>query len=175
MYTMLELTSKRKRGQSFVEMAAGLLVVIPVILLCIDLATLYMGASLNDNVCRDAARAASVGPPDGINPGEPQRRANGVVKKANQTAGAIRLDTNNIQVSENIIGKLPSAPYGGPVKGDVTVTTSVQVYPPFILSMIQGPGGITFTTSKTFSYTWAMASTATLTNPQAGNQAAQTF
>jgi Flp pilus assembly protein TadG len=151
---------KSRRGQSFVELTAGLLVVIPVILLCIDIATIYMGVELNSSVCRDAARAASLGAPDAINSGEPRRRAEGVVRKANKTAGAVRLDPN-VQVTENVNStNLPTAPFGGPVEGDVTVATSVDIYPPFLLSCFtQQGGGLKFTTNQTFAYTWSMANT----------------
>ncbi len=159
-----EKTVKSSKGQSFVEMAAGLMVVIPIILLIIDCATIYMGVSLNDTVCRDAARAASLGPPDGIKSGEPKRRAEAVVQKANKTTGSIQLEPT-VKVTENIVGSLPQAPYGGPVKGDVTISTSVKVYPPFLLSLFAGPHGVDFTTEKNFSYTWTMASTANMQDP----------
>lgn len=161
---------RSRRGQSFVELAAGLLVVIPVVLLCIDIATIYLGVELNSSVCRDAARAASLGAPDAINNGEPKRRAEGVVRKANKTDGAVRLDPN-VQVTENINqGNLPVAPFGGPVEGDVTVETTVHVYPPFLLSCFAQQGGLKFTTNQTFAYTWMMANTSTAPGQTAGRQ-----
>lgn len=151
-------------GQSFVEMAAGLLVVIPIILLIIDCATLYMGVSLNDTVCRDAARAASMGPPNGIKDGEPKHRAETVVQRANRTTGSIRLDPN-VELNEKIVGSLPSEPYGGPVNGEVSVATTVHVFPPFLISLFTGPHGVDFRTEHHFAYTWSMANTATLEQP----------
>ncbi len=135
-----------------------------------------MGVALNDSVCRDAARAASLGPPDAINSGEPQRRAEAVVQKANKTTGAIRLDPN-VTIKETLTGALPQAPYGGPVNGDVAVTTKVAVYPPFLLAAcLNSPGGaVTFTARQTFNYTWSMASTAQMQAPTPGNNAAKTF
>lgn len=156
-------------GQSFVEMAAGLMVVIPVLLLIIDCATLYMGSSLNDTVCRDAARAASLGAPDAIKSGEPKRRAEAVVQKANRTEGSIRLD-KNVEVSESLEGELPKEPYGGPVKGQVTVATTVHVFPPFLLSLFTGPHGVDFRNEHHFAYTWAMANTATMQAPGSGGK-----
>ena len=166
---------RSKSGQSFTELATGLLVVIPIVLLCIDVATICMGVTLNDSVCRDAARAASLGAPNGITPGEPQRRAEGVVNKANKTTGAIRLDPA-VTVTENIVS-LPLTNFGGPVKGEVTVFTTVHVFPPFLLSTFVGAmdKGIDFKTSQTFSYTWAKASTATMEAPPAGNGTGKTF
>jgi Flp pilus assembly protein TadG len=167
----------RRQGQSLVEMGAGLLVLIPVVLVCIDLATIYMGVNLNDNVCRDAARAASVGPPDGIPgiaDGESLRRAQGVVSRANATTGAVRLLPASVKVTENVV-LLPSAPYGGPVNGTVTVSTAVMVYPPFLLSLMNKGEGQKFTTAKTFAYTWQMQSSATLTTPSSTTQPSQTF
>lgn len=166
--------SRIAKGQSFVELAAGLAVVIPVILLIIDCATIYMGVQMNDSVCRDAARAASIGAPEAITAGEPQRRAEGVVRKANKTAGAIRLD-DTVKVTEQITGDLPTAPYGGPVKGEVTVVTTVHVFPPFLISLFAGPGGVDFKAQESMPYTWSMASTATMQAPSAGNSAGKTF
>ena len=142
--------------------------VVPVVLLCVDIATVYMGVTLNDSVCRDAARAASLGAPDGVTPGEPLRRAEAVVKKANRTDGALRLDPK-VLVAEKITAPLPQPPYGGPVKGEVTVTTKVHVFPPFLLSTFSSGQGLEFSTDQTFSYTWAMASTAKMAVPSAGD------
>jgi len=164
---------RTRRGQSFVELAAGLIVVIPVVLLCIDIATIYLGVELNSTVCRDAARAASLGAPDAITSGEPKRRAEGVVRKANKTAGAVRLDPN-VQVSENVNqANLPTAPFGGPIEGDVTVETSVHIYPPFLLSCIAHQSGLKFTTNQTFAYTWTMANTSTA--PGQSNQGSRQY
>jgi hypothetical protein len=157
------------------EMAAGLIVVIPVVLLIIDCATLYLGASMNDTICRDAARAASLGPPDSISPGEPKRRAEGVVRKANKTAGAIRLDPD-VTVTEDI-KQVPDAQYGGPVKGTVTVDTTVHVFPPFLLLAFLNATdkGIDFTTNQTYAYTWNRPSTATADPASKGNTDGTTF
>ena len=174
MFFAITRENSSQLGQSLVELGAGLLIVIPVILVGIDLATLYMGVNLNDTVCRDAARAASVGAPDAITSGEPLRRAQGVVSRANATAGAIRMDPSSVKVTESI-NSLPKAPYGGPVNGQVTVTTSVNVYPPFLLSLMSQGQPQTFTTNKTFAYTWSMQSTATLTAPGGTTQPSQSF
>lgn len=169
-------TNSRRQGQSLVELGAGLIIIIPVVLVCIDLATLYMGVNLNDTVCRDAARAASVGPPNGINLtaaqyppngialGEATRRVQGVISRANATTGAVQLDPSSVLVNENIVS-LPTVPFGGPVNGQVTVTTSVKVWPPFLLSLMSQGQPQVFTTNKTFKYTWAMQSTTTLVPP----------
>lgn len=146
------------KGQSIVELVVGLIVIIPIILFCVDAAMLYMAVNLNDNVCRDAARAASAGPPDAITSGEPKRRADAIVKKVNKFSGSIVLDPN-VVVAESLTGTLPKAPFGGPVKGDVTVTTAVTVYPPFVLAIFTSTG-FKFTAQKTLAYTWAMPSTA---------------
>jgi len=155
---MMQNSRKRQTGQCFVELATGLIAIIPVILFSMDLYVLYMGASLNDTVCGAAARAASSGAPDAVNPGEPLRRAQGVAFKANHLAGAVEMHPQNVTVAENIVS-LPPGIYGGPVDGQITVTSSVKVYPPFLLSIMSGPQGLTFTTSKTMPYTWSMQST----------------
>ena len=141
MHSFLKRKKASQKGQSFVELCAGVLALIPITLLCFDLSTLCLGANLNDTVCRDAARCASVGPPDAITSGEPLRRAKDVATRTNRLSGAVRLDLNSIAVSE-VITNMPSAAFGGAVDGQVTVTTSVHVYPLFLLSRLAGQEGI---------------------------------
>lgn len=47
------------RGQQLSEMAAGLIIVVPILLVIADLLCVFMAVTINDNCCRDAARAAS--------------------------------------------------------------------------------------------------------------------
>lgn len=150
----------KSRGVSQVELACGLIFIIPVVLTCFDIGTLIVGVSLNNSVCRDAARAASTGAPDAIDHGRPQARAEAVVKRVYKTEGAVRLRPQ-VQFSETVREPKPKPPFGGPVDGEVTITTTVDIYPPFLVSAIVGAGGMPFSTSQTFPYTWVMPSTLT--------------
>jgi hypothetical protein len=149
---------KTTKAQSTIELVAGLMILIPIVLSLIDIAVFVMGVSLNDSVCRDATRAAASGPPDKIAHGQPKQRAEMVVKRSYKTEGAIRLSPD-VDIRENIREPLPSEPYGGPVDGEVTVSTTVNVHPPFLVSVFCGSSGITFKSEQTFPYTWVMPST----------------
>lgn len=145
---------RRKNAQSFIELLAGLAILVPIVLILIDIGTICIGVTMNDSVCREAARAASIGPPNGITSGEPKRRAELVVAK-HIGAGAVKMDPT-VTCTENMTGALPAAPYGGPVDGEVTVETTCNVFPPFLVSVVVGAGGIQFRARQTFPYTWIM-------------------
>lgn len=150
----------RARGQSTIELVAGIIVIIPIVLFGLDAATLFMAQSLNSQVCRDAARAASNGPPSAIFPNSPKQRAELVVRRTNKTEGAIRLNPE-VTVTENLRQPLPTQPFGGVVDGEVTVETSVDVAPPFIIKNVVPKGLVTIKASQTFPFTWVMENAAT--------------
>jgi len=157
---------RTRRGQSLTELLAGLMVVIPVVLFCVDVGTLYLGVSVNSTACRDAARAASTGKPGVMTSGthtlnsgtQPYDRALAVLKKGFKTAGAVRL-SDDITVTETLRSPIPSAPYGGPIDGEVTVLSKITVAPPFLISAVVGKG-VEFQTSQTFPYTYQLPNTA---------------
>jgi hypothetical protein len=151
---------------SIVELLAGLMVIVPVLLLCIDVATLFMGAQLNATACREAARAASNGPPSAVVSGEPQRRAETVVRRVFKTGGAVRLQPD-IQCTETV-RQLPDPQFGGPAIGEVTVQTKVAVYPPFLVSSVVGPQGVVLTSEHTYPITWAQGNSSTMANNGSG-------
>lgn len=153
------------KGVSQVELACGLMFIIPIVLICFDVGTLIIGVSLNNTVCRDAARAASTGAPNAVDPGRPRARAEAVVKRVCKTEGAVRLRPQ-VEFSEQVRPPLPKPPFGGPVDGEVTITTTVDIYPPFLVSAVVGKGGMPFSTTQTFPYTWVMPSSIT-TSPGA--------
>ena len=156
--------SRIRRGQSSIELVAGLMFLIPIILFAIDIATIFMGSTLNNSVCRDAARAAAGGPPSVLiakfamnGQPTPQERAKAVVSRNLKSTGAIQLDPNPV-VTENVnAASLPSPPFGGVVNGTVTAQTSVDVYTPFLVGRVIGKTPIRLTTSQTFPYTWVMS------------------
>jgi Flp pilus assembly protein TadG len=151
-------------GSSMLELVCGLMIMVPLILLVIDLAFMYEGASQNKTICREAARAAASGPPNAVSPGTPQKRADAVAQPYQHTTGPFRFATNCV-VKENVLQPLPEAPYGGPVAGEVTVETTVHVSPPFIVRLICESKDIRFVASETFPYTYTMPSTMPSTMP----------
>ena len=152
----------KSKGQSLIELTAGLMILIPIVLLCIDCGTLFLGLTVNNSACRDACRAAAAGQPGQLAAGtrtlaagdEPYKRSATVVRKCYKANGAIRLDPN-ITVTETIRAPVPAAPYGGAVDGEVTVETQVDIYPPFLIGYMM-PAGVILTTRQTFPYTWHM-------------------
>lgn len=159
-------TKSRRKGQGLAELCAGLVVIVPVALTCIDLGTIALGATVNDNICRDAARAAASGPPGlpvagsarYVTPGQaPYQRALAVVR--NQTPKNLPIKVGEqIQVVETL-RDVPSAEVGGGIDGDVNVSTSAQIVPPFLVSAITGPNGITLNSKHIMSYTYTVPQT----------------
>lgn len=147
---------KRARAQSIVELVAGLIVLIPIVLIMIDIGSLYLASIMNSDICREAARAAANGPPGAVQTGEPQKRVDTVInRKRAMCAGNVTIDSP-VQVTEAVRTPLPAKPFGGQVDGEVTVETVVTVRPPFLVQAIV-PQGVKIRTSQTFPYTWVMA------------------
>lgn len=146
-----------EKAQSAIELVAGAMVIIPLVLFGIDCSVMYMGQSMNASICRDAARAAASGPPTVLSPTlTPRARAEAVVRRSQKTEGAIRLDPNPI-VTETVV-RTPTQPFGGMVEGTVTVRSSVDVYPPFIIRHCVNRGAVRVTAEQTFPFTWVMTS-----------------
>ncbi len=153
----------RCSGQGLAELCAGLVVIIPVALTCIDLGTIALGATVNDNICRDAARAAASGPPGlplvgnarSVSPSQaPYQRALAVVR--NQTPKNLPIKVaEQIQVVETL-RDVPSADIGGGIDGEVDVSTTAQIVPPFLVSAITGPKGIILNSKHIVSYTYTL-------------------
>jgi len=149
---------RKGHGQSMVELLAGLVVLIPVILTLIDLAVLVISVTVNDTVCRDAARACAAGPP-----AQAVQRAQAVVSKNYKPGGAITsLTVADADVTRNNVDmRVP--PFGGPVPTStpgsppsVTVTTHMKVRPPFLTQVVAANNGgqFDFASSATYTYTY---------------------
>ncbi len=123
-------------GQSLVELAVGLIVLLPILLVIFDLVILVVAVMLNDNACRDAARAAAAGRPIAYNafPADSYTRAAAVVSRVYQSGGYITgptlvpaagEDGTNTGPSANV--KAPDPTFGGGYIGTYRVTTQVVV------------------------------------------------
>lgn len=159
--------AKRKCGaQSLVELAAGLMVFVPIILVMIDCAVIMIGVSTNEAACRDAARAASCGPPSAlisgaqrsVGPsGSPYKRALSVVKNVYAAGGLVSI-SDNLNVKETLSDPTPQAPQGGPVIGEVSVETTAEVAPPFLVRIFVPNGTYQFKSTQNYPYTYVVPS-----------------
>lgn len=155
--------NRNKKGQSLVELAAGLLVFVPIILLLIDCGVIMLGVSTNEAACRDAARAAAEGPPALLSSGSrtvssgqlPYKRAQRVVKDVYAAAGLIKID-ETLNIKEDIKAPLPVAPSGGAVIGEVSVETTADVMPPFLIRVFAENGTYQFKSTQRFPYTYIL-------------------
>lgn len=126
--------SSRRNGQALAELCAALIVVVPVMLILLDCVFVFIGASLNDFVCRDAARAAASGPPSVLTPGAPNQRAVTVIKHVYYSGLPMKV-REAVNVVETV-NDVPPKSQGGGVDGEVTVGTTIDIYPPFQVSWI---------------------------------------
>jgi hypothetical protein len=138
------------------EMAAGCMILIPLILYAVDAGTIFLGQSSNASICRDACRAAASGPPSAYTTAAlgPEARAKRVISDRYDPKSIIRIDPAKAIVTETLQDPKPVAPFGGPVKGEIKVQTTALVYPPFSLPAIQQE--VTLVTESSFPITWVM-------------------
>ena len=155
----------RRKGLQFVELTAGLFVIVIIVLAFMDMSTLLTAGALNCSLARDAARAASTGPPGALVIGAnrkvdptqpPYQRATAAILKSKPNSDSFEL-ASEIQVVETVENPIPSLPYGGPVSGNVSVATTILVHPRFILPIVH-VGTIPLTATESFPYTWVMKS-----------------
>ena len=150
----------RRKGQSIIELGAGLLVLIPIVLSIFDLAILVIAVQVNDTACREAARIAASG-----DPGSASTRANSVIARANSTSSGMVSNFRIISVDlvppdvANQVAALQ--PYGGTITGTVTVTTDVDVKPFIVQWVYSGGKPLTFRSKQSFPFTYVVPNTAT--------------
>lgn len=152
---------KRRKGQSTVELVCGLFILIPLVLVLFDLAVIVIGVQVNDQTCRQAARAAASG-----DPGSAQQRAQAVVARANQQGSSMLSNyTLTLPLTFNPANVATQAanlvPYGGTVSGTVTVETTVDIRPFLVPYVYSGGAPLTFRSSQTFPFTYVVPNTAT--------------
>lgn len=160
------MTIKRKKtGQGSVELVGALVCLLPVGLFLIDLGVVAIGAGINDAVCRDAARAAASGPPSALTLGDnrviapgqsPYLRAQSVIKKVYATSMPAKM-RDSIEAIETV-RDVPPAETGGAIDGEVSIKTTIDIYPPFIVGKIVGDSGVTLTSKHSVPITYVMPS-----------------
>jgi hypothetical protein len=138
--------NRRRSGQSLLELACALVVAVPIILILIDCGFIAAGVAVNDAACRDAARAAAGGPPSLMAVGsrtagsgtDPMRRAKNVVDQIyKQTRLPVSIRDNAIEIEETV-DSVPPPDNGGNINGTITVHTTVDIAPPFIVRRFTG-------------------------------------
>ncbi len=158
--TLMNHRSSRRCGQALAECCAGLLIVVPILLILLDCVFVFMGASLNDSVCRDAARAAASGQPSSLtlaanrNVGKtqtPNQRAVAVIKHVYYSGLPMKV-RETVAVVENV-RDVPPVEQGGAIDGDVTVSTTIDIYPPFRVTWINS-GIVVLRSKHTVAFTY---------------------
>jgi hypothetical protein len=164
-WSVFGLGRRDQAGQQFVELSAGIVVIVIIVLAFMDMSTLLTAAALNSSLARDAARAASTGPPGDLEPGKdrvvdehkaPYQRAYAAVIKGKPNSPSVEL-APEIHVVETVESPVPAEPYGGPVSGTVSVATTMLVHPRFLLLLVHMPT-LSLTACESFPYTWVMKS-----------------
>ena len=117
---------KASRGQSTVEMIAGVMVIIPLILFLVDASIITVCSFKNDSLCREACRAAA-----SSDPKDCQQIAGREIEKAN-TGGFAKYSLVNAKAS-NV--EVPASGHGL-VSGSVSVRTAGLVHAPFVIGLV---------------------------------------
>lgn len=155
--------SRFQSGQSMVELAAGLIICIPILLSIIDLGFIAMGAAANDSVCKEAASAAASGPPstsrapskNDLSAGQPgYDLAVSTIKVHQPTRMPAKVSEQPV-VSEQL-NDVPPAEQGGSVDGEVSVTTTVVINPPFLVGAYYGKQGVSLTSKHVAPFTYVV-------------------
>lgn len=151
--------SRSRRAQSLVELCVGLLVLVPIILIFFDLAVIVIGVQVNDQTCKQAARAASSGDPVSAN-----QRAQSIVARANQQGSSMLsnfiLSSVTFNPASLLTDRAALDPYGGTVSGTVTVNTTVDIRPFLVPYVYSGGAPLTFRSSQTYPFTFVVPNTA---------------
>lgn len=133
----------RRSGQSLIEVTAGLVVLVPALLVLVDLSVIMYGVQLNNTACRNAVQAAATG-----EPAEAQYRAQTILDQANsRIAGQL---VSHFALDGPVECKIEAAPIpyrdpmtsmtvnpGGLITGTATAITTVEIRP-FIVHCVYG-------------------------------------
>ena len=147
---------KQQSGQSLIEVTVGLVVLVPVVLVLIDLSTLFLGAQANESTCRNAARAAAAG-----DPVYATTRALSIINRSNDRSRSgmvsnfvlaqpvdVRVTSRPVSEMDQNSGQMINP--GGAVTGTATVTTEVDVRPFVVQAVYGGKSPIKLRSQQTF-------------------------
>ncbi len=115
----MKSSNRKNRGTSIVETAAGLFIIIPIVLFLFDVAAAVLAQTANDAMCKSAARAAA----ETINGGQAQAAAQSAIDNF-PASGYIRSKRlfkpvdyrgTSVTVVTEIVCRFPvPIPFGGP-------------------------------------------------------------
>lgn len=159
-----KLPSRRIVAASLVEVTCGSVVLFLVVIILVDLGLLIYGVSLNDSVCRDAARKSASG-----NPIQAESRALLLIEQVNSRNGMNSSMVSHFRLVPPVKIEITSQPKlrrssendelvnpGGLVTGSVTVTTQVEVKPFALQFVLGGNTPLKFQSRQTFPITYVM-------------------
>jgi hypothetical protein len=119
------ILSTRVKGWSLVELAIGMTIFIPLLIVVSDSFMLFFSTQLSDATCQDAARVAASG-----DPSTAKERAAAIVARANSQSRGALANFQLVSITQN--SQASQYANGGPVEGSVTVETQVDFTPQFI-------------------------------------------
>lgn len=146
-----------------VELIAGLVVCIPIFLSVVDLGFIAMGAAANDSVCREASASAAAGPPStDKTPSTNQLSAGSsgydlavsVIKVHQPTKLPAKVSEQPVVVEQ--LKDVPAPEQGGSVDGEISVTTTVKITPPFIIGAVVGKDGVSLASKHVAPFTYVV-------------------
>src|SRR5262249_36644558 len=145
-------------GEGIIELAVGLIVLLPVLLMIFDLVVVAITVQINDSTAREAARVASQGDPK-----QATQRAQAIVARANKQVSGLMSNFQLVSVTFNPADILAQedamGTYGGLLKGSVTVETQVDVRPFVVQYAYGGKSPIQFHSKQTFPLSYAVPNT----------------
>jgi Flp pilus assembly protein TadG len=154
-----DLKFRATKGSSLVELATGLLVLIPIVLVLFDLSVIVIAVQMNDSTCREAARVAASG-----NPLDAQTRAMAIISRANSRQVGMASNFTLVGLVSTVTAQdiQNVGSYGGPVDGTVTVETEVQVRPFVVQYIYNGQNPLHFRSKQSFPFTYVVPNTTTM-------------
>lgn len=118
----MKTASRRKKGTSIVETAAGLFIIIPIVLFLFDVAACVLAQTANDSMCKSAARAAAETDSNAKAQAAAQSAvdnfpAAGYIKSKRLFKPVAYVDKTSVTVVTEIVCQFPvPIPFGGPSK-----------------------------------------------------------
>lgn len=149
-----------RKGQGLSEVVGVLICLVPAVLVVMDLGMIAIGAGLNDQACRDAARAAASGPPSQLTIADnrkvgsgtaPHDRAVAVLKKIYATNLPMKV-RDSLEATETVRDIPTDA--GGAVDGEISIKTTIDIYPPFLAGAFVGAKGVSLNCMHTVPITY---------------------
>ncbi len=154
---------RRSRGQSIIELAVGLIALVPIVLVIFDLAVIVIAVQINDSTCREAARVAASGQPK-----DQQSRAQAVVNRANARVQGMLSNFQLVGTPTSTVTQADATAlgtYGGSLNGTVTVVTQVDVKPFVVQVVYNGKSPLQFRSQQTFPITYVVPNTSVSAGP----------